>query len=189
MITPGQTVTDDASDELPAHIDMTEVNTSLSEETLTGVLHLRNVPANLIFYRTCVQENILEYRWQVSIDVDNDLETGLNGIDYTLSASYFVPPSRSGSNRDARIEHEAQANSWKVGSSGGGTYLESVSIEVSPQADTITLVGNIPGITSESLLAFEAYDYLNGSERVACQLIHHQVTPSKYDEASECGKT
>jgi len=174
-IIPGQTVTDEATEELPAHIDITEVKTALSGETLTVVFHLRDVPETLAFGRACVQESILEYMWQASVDVDNDPETGWYGFDYTLSASYFVLGSRSGMNRDAPIEHEVQANSWEVYGNGGGTYLESVSIEVSPQEDTITLVGDIPGITPESVLAFETYDYLHGSEKVACL---HPQSPS-----------
>ena len=169
-IRPGQSVTDDASDELPAHIDVIEVNTALSGETLTVVFHLRDVPDSLQFNRTCVREAMLEYLWQASIDVDGDMETGLNGFDYTLTASHFVvPPSSSGSNSDAPIEARVQTNTWKVDPSGGGDYLESAGIEVSAQANTITLVGDIPGITSESLLAFETYDYLNGYEKVACR--------------------
>ena len=168
-ITPGQTVTDDATEELPAHMDIIEVKTELSGETLTVVFHLRDVPETLAFGRACVPENILEYMWQASVDVDNNPETGRYGFDYTLSASYFVLSSRTGLNREDPIEHEVQANSWKVIDSGGATFLESASIEVSPQEDTITLVGSIPGITPESVLAFETYDFLHGIEKVACR--------------------
>ena len=45
------------------------------------------------------------------------------------------------------------------------------SIEVSPEENTITLVGDIPGITSQSRLEFEAYDFLQGSDQVACQVL------------------
>ena len=172
-ITPGQTVTDDATEELPAHMDIIEVKTELSGETLTVVFHLRDVPETLTFGRACVPENILEYMWQASVDVDNDPETGRYagryGFDYTLSASYFVLSSRTGLNRDAPIEHEVQASSWEVSENGSSTFLERASIEVSPQEDTITLVGSIPGITSESVLAFETYDFLHGFEKVACR--------------------
>ena len=43
------------------------------------------------------------------------------------------------------------------------------SIEVSSEENTITLVGDIPGITSESRLAFEVYDFLHDYEQVTCQ--------------------
>ena len=40
--------------------------------------------------------------------------------------------------------------------------------------NTITLSGEIPGITPQSRLAFEAYDFLEGSEQVAC---HASLSP------------
>ena len=79
VISPGQRVIDAVSDTLPAHIDITEVSTALiGSETLAVVFHLRDVPETLD-YRKNVREDALEYKWEVSIDVDNDQETGLGG--------------------------------------------------------------------------------------------------------------
>ena len=96
-----------------------------------------------------------EYEWQVAIDVDNDRETGPLGFDYVLGASHFVYGSRV----DLPLEEVGQANSWQM-EAGAGVYLISVSIEVSHEENTITLSGEIPGITPQSRLAFEAYDFL-----------------------------
>ena len=52
----------------------------------------------------------------------------------------------------------------------GAAYMSSASIEVSSEENTITLVGDIPGITSESRLEFEVYDFLHGYEQVTCQV-------------------
>ena len=79
-IAPGDTVTDDVSDVSAAHIDITEVSTSLSGETLTVVFHLREVPETLTFDRTGVPDDALEYKWEVSVDVDSNRETGFNGL-------------------------------------------------------------------------------------------------------------
>ncbi len=169
FITSGQTVTADASEALAAHIDIVEVTTTLSGQTLTVVFHLRDVPEALTFDRNGVRDRRLEYAWKVSIDVDNDLETGFGGLDYDLSANHTVFPSASGRDITAPIENKAQANTGKWHESGAfHFYLEPASMEVSPQADTITLSGEIPGITSESQLVFEAYDYVNGSDKVGC---------------------
>ena len=172
VISPGQRVIDAVSDTLPAHIDITEVSTALiGSETLAVVFHLRDVPETLEFYRKNVREDALEYKWEVSIDVDNDQETGLLGADYSLAASHFVLSSSSGKGVHLPLSQAVQANSWKLEESGGGAYLSTISVEVSSEENTITLIGDIPGITSQSRLVFEAYDFLNGSEKVACQVL------------------
>jgi len=53
----------------------------------------------------------------------------------------------------------------------GAAYLSRASIEVSSEENTITLVGDIPGIKSASRLEFEAYDFLHGYEQVTCQVL------------------
>ena len=95
IFTPGQTVLDAAADVPAAHIDIIEINSSLSEELLTVVFQLRDIPETLTFDRTGVPEDALEYIWEVSIDVDNDRTTGSYGFDYALSAiALGVPQSR-----------------------------------------------------------------------------------------------
>ena len=170
-ITPGQRVADAISETLPAHVDITEVSTSLTGETLSVVFHLRDVPDTLEFNRKGVEENMLEYNWEVSIDVDDDRKTGLLGAEYSLSASHFVfyPSSDEGVHQP--IEEAVQTDTWEMDPDGlGATYLSSASIEISSEENTITLVGDIPGITPQSRLEFEAYDFLHGSEQVACQV-------------------
>ena len=114
-VAPGRTVTDDVSDPLAAHVDITKVSTTLADETLTAVFHLRDVPETLTFDRTGVEDNDLEYRWEVWIDVDGNRETGPGGFDYTLSASHFVLPSDSGRNTVASMTAfgKVQTNVWK----------------------------------------------------------------------------
>ena len=171
-IRPGQRVVDAISDTLPAHVDITEVSTTLTGETLSVVLHLRDVPKTLEFNRKGVEENMLEYSWAVSIDVDDDREAGLQGAEYSLSASHFVfyPSNDEGVHQP--IEEAVQTDIWEMDpESLGAAYLSSASVEVSSEENTITLVGDIPGITPQSRLEFEAYDFLHGSEQVACQAL------------------
>ena len=171
-IRPGQRVVDTISDTLPAHVDITEVSTALiGSETLAVVFHLRDVPETLEFYRKNVPDDALEYKWEVSIDVDDDRETGLLGAEYSLGASHFAFSSSSGNSVHRHLSEAVQANSWKLDPGSGGAYLSSISLEVSPEENTITLIGDVPGITSQSRLVFEAYDFLNGSQQVACQVL------------------
>ncbi len=174
VIRPGQSVVDAVSGTLPAYVDITEVSTDLmGGDTLAVTFHLRDVPETLEFNRQGVSENALEYRWGVDVDVDNDVKTGgFRGQEYALSASHFVPPSSG----DSAVLKPfsvgvVQANTWKTEASGGGAYLRSARIEVSPEENTITLTGDIPGITPQARLVFEAYDRLNGSEEIACQVL------------------
>ena len=172
-VTPGESVDDNVSDALAAHLDVTEISTSISGETLTVVFHLRDVPETLTFDRTGVPENELEYSWEVSIDVDADQETGLNGFEYILSSIYVTSHGFSGRNRSAAITTDnVQSNTWALKSVGealpDSAFLEWARIDVSAEEDTITLSGEIPGITAESQLAFGVYDYLGGTEEIGC---------------------
>ena len=183
---PGQTVTDEIEGAAAAYVDITKVSTSLSGETLTVVFHLRDVPETLTFNRTGISENYMEYGWEVLIDVDNDPETGYGGIDYELAASHFVPPFEKGNNAKASIESEVEAGVLKARSDGFMSMFDA-SLEVSPEEDTITLSGNIPGITEESQLAFRAFDYFGGSDGVGCPATPGQSAPqSQNAPASQC---
>jgi len=172
-IRPGQSVVDAVSETLPAYMDITEVSTALTDDgRLVVVFHLRDVPETLEFNRKGVPKDALEYSWRVSVDVVDDRETGLQQADYSLSASYFVfYPSRDEGVHQP-IEEAVQTDTWTMDPDGvGAAYLSSASIEVSSEEKTITLVGDISGITSESRLEFEAYDFLHDSEQVACQVL------------------
>ncbi len=182
-IRPGQSVVDAVSETLPAYMDITEVNSKLTASgKLAVVFHLRDVPETLEFNRKGVREDALEYSWGVSVDVDNNRETGLQGAEYSLSASHFVFSPSSDGGVHQPIEDAVQADSWKMDADGTGTRLDSIDIAVSSEENTITLVGDVPGITSESRLVFEAYDHLNGSEEIACQVLSTAGDPAGESE-------
>jgi len=63
-----------------------------------------------------------------------------------------------------------QTNSWQVEADGTASYLGSENREVICQENAFTLIGHIPDITSDSRLVLEAYDFLHGSEQVACHV-------------------
>jgi hypothetical protein len=171
VIRPGERVIDAVSDTLPAYVDITEVSSEMTGGgKLTVVFHLRDIPETLEFNRKGA-ENTQEYRWEVSVDVDNNRETGLLGLgaEYALSASHFALPWSSGEGDHLPVWQGVEGDFWKLDADGTGTRLGGINIDASPEENTITLVGHIPGITSDSRLIFEAYDYLNGSELIACR--------------------
>ena len=212
-ITPGDSVTDAAGDVLPAHIDITEISTSLSGETLTVVFHLRDLPEFLTFNQTALGEGAMEYSWRAAIDVDNDRSTGRDGFDSLLSAYHIAFLLHGGSDADttAPIGEMMEASVWKtledgsvqsegycvrieetlsVGStsdsaqqwppdlrstssetrSGSFTCYGGSDLAISAEADTITIADEIPGITSESRLAFFAFDarFTDEFDQIAC---------------------
>ena len=172
VIRPGQRLIDAVSDTLPAHVDITEVSTEMTASgKLTVVFHLRDVPETLEFNRKGA-ENLQEYRWEVSVDVDNNRETGLLGMgaEYSLSASHFVLPWSSDEAAHLPVRQGLEGDFWQLDADGAGTRLGGINIDVSSEENTITLIGHIPGITSESRLIFEAYDFLHGYELVACHV-------------------
>ena len=55
------------------------------------VFHLRDLPETLTLNRTGAQNGLMEYMWQVQIDVDNDRNTGFGGgYEYLLSAYHIA---------------------------------------------------------------------------------------------------
>jgi len=168
FIKPLQTITDEVSDELPAHVEIIDISTALSGETLAVIFQLRDVPETLEFNRADVGESAYEYRWEVSIDVDPGQESGQFGLDYEMSATHTVLPENAGSSTTASIESKVEAyTSRRI--EDGFRRMEAAAIVVSPRADTITLIGDIPGITPDSRLIFNAFDSLNGNELIECQ--------------------
>ena len=167
---PGQSAIDEISHSLPRHIDITEVNTYLSDGVLTVVFHLRDLPDRLTFNRTGVPEGQMEYVWEVSVDVDNNKETGIGGADFALLAFHIPRQSKVGTNSTPSIENGADAAVWVLSSDGGVRSLTigSATLEQSAEANTITLSGAVHGITPQSRLTFGVYDYMDGSDTVGC---------------------
>ena len=90
-----------------------------------------------------------------------------------MSATHTVLPENIDSGAAASIESKVEAHiSRRV--QDRFRRMGEAAIVVSPSADTITLVGDFPGITPDSRLIFNAYDSLDGSEHVECQ----ELSPS-----------
>ena len=171
-IRPGDSVTDAVSDVPAAHVDLTEVETSLSGERLTVVFHLKDLPETLTFNRTEHGEGSKEYEWEVAIDADNDRSTGPGGFDYLLTAYHIAFLSNKGTDADtiAPIGEMLEAAVWKTHAGGSTSTLADADLAVSAEEDTITITGYIPGITAESRLTFSAYDveFAGEADQVDC---------------------
>ena len=168
-IWPGQTATDGVSDVPAAYLDIVEVSTSLSGETLTAAFRFRDIPETLTFNRTGTLVNHMEYSWGVAIDADADPATGDGGFDYLLSAHHIVWPGHAGNTTEAPIEEVAKASVWRMEPGGTISSLRGASLEVSAETDTMTLSSRIPGITPDSRLAFRTFENKGQLDELGCQ--------------------
>ena len=168
-IWPGQTATDGVSDVPAAYLDIVEVSTSLSGETLTAAFRFRDIPETLTFNRTGTLVNHMEYSWGVAIDADADPATGDGGFDYLLSAHHIVWPGHAGDNTEAPVEEVAKASVWRMEPGGTISSLRGASLEVSAETDTMTLSSRIPGITPDSRLVFRTFENRGQLDELGCQ--------------------
>ena len=164
-VRPGDTVTDAVSDVSAAHVDITEVETSLSEETLTVAFYLRDLPETLRFNRTELGEGTKEYEWEVAIDVDNDRSTGPGGFDMLLTAyhiaflSHTSPDAKKGTpiedllDADIRapIEERLESSVWEINPDGSTTTTTATHFSNTHSNGTISSIrSNVPAVSVES---------------------------------------
>ena len=148
---PGEARTDEdesAASTLPPVFDITEASSSLSGETLTAVFTMREVTKDLAQYATPGVTNFFN-GWDVLIDIDNNLLTGDQyGTEYRFSVA--VRPESAGTPAamgSALLQYDPTVS---------GSYLKkgNVQIELSEDDKTLTLIGDIPGVTSDSRIIF-----------------------------------
>ena len=172
---PGQILLDPEMDVSIAHIDVIRLHSRLSGSTLASAMSgetlqvtfdLRDIPSELTFNRVGVPEDHMEYQWSVHVDVDNNPQTGCpwenqEGAEYVLGAMNFVFSPDTPVTQP--IPYGVQVNTWEYDPEDDRmSYLDNASIEVDAESDTMTLTGDIPGITTESRLFFVTYDYNPG---------------------------
>ena len=157
--TPGDTYVDEEGDTDIKHIDILKAETDLENETLTCVIYLEDISSEITVNRTNIEKNILEYSWAVYVDVDNNTTTGMSwgflGADYVMSIMKFAFGEEE---KTGPIDILAQTNIWKFEDDSMANY-NKLDVSIDYDMNTITLVGDIPGITNDSLLYFYALDY------------------------------
>ncbi|RME40605.1 MAG: hypothetical protein D6796_17005 [Caldilineae bacterium] len=175
---PGGQATDPAGDASLPHVDILRLDSSLSAGWLSAYLTLSDVPNHLTFNRTGLGEGAREYEWSVMVDVDDSIATGAPGgpyigADYMVSAVHFVDLPNSPT--PLTILDGTDAAVWMI-TPGGFTWYSSAVLEVDPAANTLHLIGYIPGITTTSVLRGYAVDANPGGSGEVSDL----VCPSQY---------
>ena len=93
------TLSDPVDEELPGYVDILEASSKLEDQVLEIAFRLREYPGYLMINQA--RPGNIEYAWRGGVDIDQDLETGLEfaqGADYLIQVLYFqqgyVPPRR-----------------------------------------------------------------------------------------------
>ena len=170
---PGQSAHDPPQLYLPDYLDIVGVESSLDGETLTVILHLRNIPEELEFNRTGLDNSSVEYKWAVDINIDNAGDPRDFSHEYTLEAFHVV--NRIPRNAPPKVQPFKEAVEIKLLKityypernelSGSEVSSANARLLVSHEDNTLTLIGQVPGITDESSLYFQTQDYLKTLQR------------------------
>lgn len=175
----GQSVGDPASDEIPGHIDILRVESSLDGETLTAVFHLRDIPQELTVNRKGVHHMHQDYGWNVDIDIHGivrDISADYSLFDYTLRVENSTEKAPSDLlPKTGPFEDVMSSLLLEFVLDSENDYLSHNHLNgnsrllVSHEGNTLTLSGQIPGISHESTLLFWTYDTLAGEDFIECQ--------------------
>jgi hypothetical protein len=153
-----------------AHVDVEGLGYEISGETLRVTLLIRDVPSELNFNRVGVPKDRMEYGWIVYVDVDSNPATGSSGgpvragADYAIGATYFVWDT--GTIVTDAITDVVQTDVTKLDGLGFSRVTEAV-LQVNSEAETMVLIGEIPGLVSTSRVFFYTYDYNPGGRPIS----------------------
>ena len=166
---PGQSANDPVDLVLPDYIDIIRVETSLEGETLTAIFYLRNIPEMMEFGRKGVENNTLEYMWSVQIDAEGDskFESEQEEPEFWLLVSHAVSKvSENARSLTRPVKNAVDIMLWRQENSSHSDtskWFEVIVYQqdlfISHEEGTLTLVSEVPGITSESKLWFSTYDF------------------------------
>ncbi|MCK5667382.1 MAG: hypothetical protein KAI17_28035, partial [Thiotrichaceae bacterium] len=169
---PGTTIQGALDNRIIGHFDMLSVSTALDGITLTAVFTLRDIPDVITINADFVREKCPDQGWVVYIDTDNNPDTGSVysrgsvGHEYSLQASN----SNHEAERSGSIEDLFRDETYVWIHSNRGSYSgDSGRTIVDQEAKTITLIGDIEGITPESRLHFYTYSPSVQTEDFLCQ--------------------
>ncbi len=157
---PNTTVQGTINNDIPGYIDILSVSTTLDGKKLTVAFKVREIPEEITIDKDTLKKGYPELAWGVAIDTDNNPDTGNAsfmidsgyGYDNTLQAFNF----KQGSERSGTIQNIFRNKTavWTATKDKGIHMNASGSITVDQSTNTITLSGNVKGITADSHLHF-----------------------------------
>ena len=171
VMLPGQSIEVPISEELPDYVDIVGVSSELDGEILTATFHLRGISEEPDLSTEDAKVNRAEYTLVVFISLEYTPDDEFPRTDYVLGAVFsWERPTQETTGKVSEAATMLLATVWEIdpaiyedleedeGEDGEGvpyTQLENkVDVVISDQDNTLTLVGQIPGITDESALIF-----------------------------------
>ena len=179
----GETVKAQTSSYLPGYVDIMRVESDVNDGYLTVVFYLRDIPQELTFYREGMEYGSIEYSWIVLISEDGQVEPWVNDTErqtsfkYRLKTAHFATEGEEMVPKSAPISSVAHTDVWELKYDDDGTSeypwyittIESATMAISHELNTLTMSGFVPGVSKDSLLVFETSDYQLGSDHIRCE--------------------
>jgi len=159
---PGKSVESAANGSLPGYIDILNVSTKLNRSQLTVTFTMSWLPDSIGINRDIIGYGSAEIAWGVAVDIDNDPTTGTPiplidsgyGYEYALQAiNYKLEEEQQG---DIQTLFTGKTHVWEYSPDGSSDTVNAGKIKVDTGSATLTLSGDIKGITRDSYLHFFA---------------------------------
>lgn len=176
ICTPGESIGSAANGSLPGYIDILNVSTKLQGSNLTVIFTMSWLPEQIMIDRNILGYGSAEIAWGVAIDVDNEPSTGSSialtnsgyGYEYALQTINI----KQGEERQGDIQSlfSDQTRVWEYYLDGSSGISDPGKLKVSIDTATLTLSGNIKGITRESYLHFFAVYFPTATQQMADEL-------------------
>ena len=185
-ISPGESVDDGPTAGVPGFLDFHRIETVLDGENFKVVFHLEDLPEGFTespLAEKASHESSDDYFWIVMIDVDGTIQDAgdIKQFEYLLSGSISLERFRTESPPEFmsfeellniilfRFDHDKE----EVGEASLHETGKA-KFELSHESNSLTLSGEVPGITSDSKLQIYTLDVLElggetGHDYVSCQ--------------------
>ena len=166
---PNASVGDREDEDIPAHLDLLNVSSTLDGTELTVVFTVRDIPEEITINDENLKEGYYEIAWGVAIDADNNPDTGGKGFlretgygyEYALQGFNI----KFGNQQSGKLQDLIKGNNvkvWQLNEDNSSRTIGNATIDVNEEEKTITLKGNIDGITEDSHLHFFTFYGVNG---------------------------
>ncbi len=184
-ISPGESVNDGPTAGVPGFLDFHRIETALDGENFRIVFHLEDVPEGFTESPPAAKashESSDDYFWIVMIDVDGTIQDAgdIQQFDYMLSGSISLERFRTESPPEFmrfeelfnimlfRFDHDKEEVIASLHGTGEAKF------ELSHESNSLTLHGEVPGITTDSKLQIYTVSVLDlgeetGHDYVSCQ--------------------
>lgn len=151
-----QVVNEPTISNLPDSLNIKSTDISISGTTLTTKIYLKQIPATLKL--NYAPKGYMEYKWGVGIDIDNNKTTGdYQGFDYLMSTYHYNATDSSTNPITVAFGEQFQTKVW-FNDQNGTKSIDTATLAISLPDNSITLSGNVPGLTGNSRLGLFAYD-------------------------------